>query len=362
MTLTDQHSVSGNVKANIAAVSSAVLYGASSVAIVYVNKLLMTSFSFDYPVFIMASQMTFTILLLELLSLINIINMPKYTLERAKMFALPALFYGVNSVLALSALSNMNPAMYGVLKRCVPVVTLLMSVVIFKKGWPSRLTILSVLMLTLGCVVAGYGDLKFNMLAYTCGALSNVTQAAYLLLVQRLTKGKLTTVESLQLNSINTLPFLILICVTNGEVVKIRTFEQYHSISFIAVFILAISLGCLLNYSLFLCTSLNSALTTSIVGGIKALAQTLLGVFTFGGVSHNLPTFAGLSMSMLGAVFYLYAKYTEHKTKHLVDLKKVMTFSAFEELKDDKELNEMEIKINGVTNQAVFVEMDKRAT
>lgn len=200
------------------------------------------------------------------------------------------------------------------------------------------------------------------MLAYTCGSLSNVTQAAYLLLVQRVTNGKLTTVESLQLNSINTLPFLIMICITNGEVVKLRTFEQFHSISFIVVFFLAISLGCLLNYSLFLCTSLNSALTTSVVGGLKALAQTVLGVFTFGGVSHNLPTFAGLSMSTLGALFYLYAKYKEHKTKHLGDLKKVMTFSAFEELKDAKEINEMELKINGVTNQAVFVEIDKRAT
>ena len=99
--------------------------------------------------------MLFTIIALEILSIIGVIDMPKYTLERGKMFALPALFYGLNSVLALSALSHMNIALYGVLKRCVPLATMVFSVLILKKGWPSIQTIGSVLFLTLGCIIAG---------------------------------------------------------------------------------------------------------------------------------------------------------------------------------------------------------------
>ena len=134
---------------------AAFLYGTCSVLIAFINKLLMTTFAFDYPVFIMASQMLFTIVILEILSFFNKVNMPKYTLERGKMFALPALFYGLNSVLALSALSHMNIALYGVLKRCVPIVTMVLSVIILNKGWPSRLTMASVFLLTGGCIVAG---------------------------------------------------------------------------------------------------------------------------------------------------------------------------------------------------------------
>lgn len=149
--------LTGSIGHNVASVFSAVLYGSCSVMIAFVNKLLMTTYEFDYPVFIMMSQMLFTIILLEILSLpcIGVLSMPRYTIERGKMFALPALFYGINSVLALSALSHMNIALYGVLKRCVPLVTMVLSVLILGKGWPSKLTMGSVLFLTSGCIIAG---------------------------------------------------------------------------------------------------------------------------------------------------------------------------------------------------------------
>lgn len=149
--------ITDRIGLNVASILSAVLYGTCSVMIAFVNKLLMTTFEFNYPIFIMASQMLFTIVVLEVLSmpLVRIINMPRYTLERGKMFALPAMFYGINSVLALSALSHMNIALYGVLKRCVPLITLVLSTFILRKGWPSKLTIGSVVSLTVGCIIAG---------------------------------------------------------------------------------------------------------------------------------------------------------------------------------------------------------------
>ena len=143
------------IGSNVASCFAAVLYGSCSVSIAFINKLLMTTLGFDYPVFIMIVQMLFTIIVLEILSLMRVIEMPKYTLERGKMFAFPALFYGLNSVLALSALSHMNIALYGVLKRCVPMVTMVLSVLILKKGWPSVQTMGSVLFLTVGCIIAG---------------------------------------------------------------------------------------------------------------------------------------------------------------------------------------------------------------
>ncbi|XP_045213828.2 putative UDP-sugar transporter DDB_G0278631 [Mercenaria mercenaria] len=349
---TCSHSWFSDFSHNVASVFAAVLYGTCSVLIAFINKLLMTTYEFDFPVFIMMSQMLFTIIILEILSLpcIGIISMPRYTLERGRMFALPALFYGINSVLALSALSHMNIALYGVLKRCVPLVTMVLSVLILKKGWPSRLTMGSVVFLTLGCVVAGYGDLTFNLLGYTCGVLSNVAQSVYLLLVQQVTNGKLSTVESLQLNSINTLPFLAVFCLLNQEIHHMQDYPYFSHWSFIVVFFLAISLGCLLNYSLFLCTSLTSALTTSVVGGLKALAQTLLGIFTFGGVSRNISTAVGISMSVSGGLTYIFAKYRENRKKHTVDLRKIMSFSTAEDLKTLQENGKLK---NGVSTDSV---------
>jgi len=186
--------------------------------------------------------------------------------------------------------------------------------------------------------------MSFDPVGYACGALSNVAQATYLILVQRATNGKLSSVESLQLNSINTLPFLILLTVLKGEISDMRSYDQFHSVSFYVVFFLAISCGCLLNYSLFLCTMMTSAITTSVVGGIKALTQTIIGIFTFGGVSHNLPTALGISMSVTGGLSYIFAKYRESVSKKGVDLRKIMSFSTAEDLKVMKTAN----KTNGV--------------
>ena len=140
---------------NAASCGAALLYGACSISMSFINKFLMTSLKFDYPVFIMIIQMLFTITVLEILSIFGVISMPKYTLKRGKMFALPALFYGLNSVFSLSALSHMNIALYGVLKRCGPMVTVLFSVLVFKQGWPSLRTTGSVVFLTIGCIIAG---------------------------------------------------------------------------------------------------------------------------------------------------------------------------------------------------------------
>lgn len=135
--------------------SAAVLYGSCSVFIALLNKTLMTTLSFNFPIFIMLSQMVFTIVALEILTIFKIIQIPRYTLERGKTFALPALFYGLNSILALNALGHMNVAMYGVLKRCVPLSTLVFSVLILKKSCPSKPTVMAIFLLTSGCFVAG---------------------------------------------------------------------------------------------------------------------------------------------------------------------------------------------------------------
>lgn len=180
---------------------------------------------------------------------------------------------------------------------------------------------------------AGYGDLKFNWLAYTRGALSNVSQSLYLLLVQRYCERDISTVETLQLNSMNTLPFLILYMLLNGELFQVAKYTTDSPLSFFVVFLLAISMGCLLNYTLFLCTSLTSALTTSVVGGLKAMVQTLVGLFTFGGISHNYPTYIGISMNLSGGVWYIYEKYSEGQRSGAgsTTLRKITSLSTAED-------------------------------
>lgn len=308
---------------------AAFFYGFCSISSAFVTKTLMDTLDFDFPVIIMVSQMIFTIVLLELASFFNVIALPAYTMKRGLSFLWPSLFYGVNSVLALSALSHMNIAMYGVLKRCVPLSTMVLSVVILRQNWPSVWTGVTVSLLSIGCVIAGYGDLTFNLVAYSCGIASNFTQAVYLLLVQRFTQHhQLSTLETLQLNCFNSLPILALTATLNGELGSVGSYPLAEHPFFFLVFLCTVSVGMLLNYSLFLCTGLTSALTTSVVGGLKAMVQTLLGLITFGGVSHNLPTYVGITMNLVGGTGYIAVKYKENDKKLHKGIHKVMSFSS----------------------------------
>ncbi|KAK7498303.1 hypothetical protein BaRGS_00010563 [Batillaria attramentaria] len=317
------------IETMIRGIAAAAFYGVCSVSSAFISKSLMDTLDFDYPVIIMVTQMILTIAVLETLSLLGVISLPPYTLKRGMSFLWPALFYGVNAVLALSALSHMNIAMYGVLKRCVPLSILILSSMILKQGWPSRLIMLTVSLLCIGCIIAGYGDLTFNLAAYTCGTLSNFTQAMYLLLVQRHSQHhKLTTTETLQLNCYNSLPILLLAAVVNGELQEVWDYSVADHRLFPAVFFCAISVGMLLNYSLFLCTGLTSALTTSVVGGLKAMAQTMLGLVTFGGVSHNIPTYVGIALNLVGGIGYIAAKYGENNKKLHKEIHRVLSSTS----------------------------------
>ncbi len=53
-----------------------------------------------------------------------------------------------------------------------------------RRRWPDRTILLAVLMVVVGCVVAGVGDLSFQMTGYIFALLSCTAQAAYLLLVE----------------------------------------------------------------------------------------------------------------------------------------------------------------------------------
>lgn len=132
-----------------------VMYGICFVFMVFINKVLMIIFEFDFFVFIMVIQMVFIITFLEVLLCVNLINLFRYIIQRGKSFVLFVFFYGVNLVLGLSVLSYMNVVMYGVLKRCVSLVIMFLFVVVLKKSYFIRVIILFVIFLIMGCVVVG---------------------------------------------------------------------------------------------------------------------------------------------------------------------------------------------------------------
>ena len=163
---------------------------------------------------------------------------------------------------------------------------------------------------------AGYGDLTFDIKTYAHGFASVVSQSLYLILVQKNAKD-MTATETLHLNSYNTLPLLLICCsiFEEHEEAVIQFYTHMDNIWFLILFSTVISVGCALNYLLFQCTTYNSALTTSVTGTLKSIIQTVIGFFTFGGISLNLFTVTGICMNLSGGIWYSIAKYREGRKK-----------------------------------------------
>ncbi|XP_076034843.1 uncharacterized protein LOC143021310 isoform X2 [Oratosquilla oratoria] len=295
--------------------AAAVFYGICSVSMAFLNKAVISTYEFNFPFFIMACQMILTVLFLEFLGLLGKVSLPMYTWKNAKMFLAPSMGYAFHATLSLMALEGMNIPMYGAVKRCTPLVNLVLSVVILRKPRPSLMLFMSILTITAGCFVAVLGDLTFDGFAYSMGGFSVIAQGLYLTLVQQCAENQFSTLEILQLNSYNTLAPFIIMSIILREPERIVKSKYLFDTSFHITYWTLVSMGSVLNYSLFLCTALNSALTTSLVAVAKSVIQTLVGFFVFGGVKYHPLNVTGIVMNTVGGFMYTYTKYQENQNK-----------------------------------------------
>jgi len=127
---------------------------------------------------------------------------------------------------------------------------------------------------------------------------------------QKTEETKLDTFGLMFYNNVLSLPFIALICIL-FEWKELTAFHLWLDFGFQFYFMGSVILAFLLNYFVFLTTTVNSPLTTNITGQIKALVSTFVGLFTFGGVPITPLFIVGLSISTFGGLWYGFVKYTE---------------------------------------------------
>lgn len=82
--------------------------------------------------------MALTMVFLDSLRLIGVISVPPYSLKDGRDFLPASLCFALHATLSLSALHGMNIPMYGAIKRCTPLVSLILSVTLLRKALPSK--------------------------------------------------------------------------------------------------------------------------------------------------------------------------------------------------------------------------------
>jgi solute carrier family 35 protein len=84
----------------------------------------------------------------------------------------------------------------------------------------------------------------------------------------------------------------------------------------------------LLNYTMFLCSTVNSPLATSITGQLKNLLQTLVGLFMFGDVTPTPLLNIGLAVSSFASSWYGYIKVKCSSCSRLLSLSLSLSLSG----------------------------------
>ncbi|KAH0901096.1 hypothetical protein HID58_040599 [Brassica napus] len=135
----------------------------------------------------------------------------------------------------------------------------------------------------------------FTSLAFNLYAITNISfyssllalRTMYLVLVEKSgTEDGLSSIEIMFYNSFLSLPFLSFLIIATGEFPNsvLLLLAKCSYLPFLVILVLSLVMGIVLNFTVFLCTIVNSALTTTIVGVLKGVGSTTQGFVLLGGV------------------------------------------------------------------------------
>ncbi|CAL1280159.1 unnamed protein product [Larinioides sclopetarius] len=325
--LSEKNDASEAEKANLYfwRIVSAVFYGLSSFLVIVVNKIVLTNYKFPSAHALGIGQMTVTILTLYIGRSLNIVKFPSVSSDvPKKIWPLPLFFIG-NLVCGLGGTKHLSLPMFTVLRRFTILMTLIGEYFILhsRQSCPIVATVIAMVG---GAIIAAVDDLSFEVQGYMFVLCNDFFTAANNICVKKkLDARDLGKYGLLFYNALFMIVPLTLLWWYSGEIEKSMAYQRWLDVTFLTSFLLSCFMGFVLMYSTVLCTAYNSALTTTIVGVIKNILVTYIGMYLGGDYIFSWTNFMGLNISMAGSLVYSYITFVQKespKAKSAITVKK----------------------------------------
>jgi solute carrier family 35 len=313
-------------------IGSAVFYGLSSFLITVINKRVLSS-PYKFPSFLVLSlgQLLASIFVLGCGKKLKIVTFPAASPDLIKkIFPLPLIYLG-NMIFGLGGTQALSLPMFAALRRFSVLMTMFLEFYVLKVR-PTTAVQLSVYSMIGGALLAASDDLSFNLEGYAFIMITNALTASNGVFVKKKLSGSdLGTYGLMFYNSVVMLVPAIFVTWIVGDVKDAFEYDQWSDPLFVIQFLLSCIMGFVLNYSTVLCTQHNSALTTTIVGCLKNVSITYIGMFIGGDYIFSWLNCIGINISVMGSLVYTYVTFRKkNKQHHGPDREKLLPASKVE--------------------------------
>ncbi|XP_040282988.1 solute carrier family 35 member D3 [Bufo bufo] len=319
-------------KGRVLGIFVAIAHGVFSGSLNILLKFLISNCHFTFLTLVQCTTSFTAAVTLEVLRRCGKISVPPYGLKLARTFVGVTIFSTLQSTLTLWSLRGLSLPMYVVFKRCLPLVTVLLGVLVLRNGLPSVGVIIAVLITTCGAALAGAGDLSGEVVGYITGVLAVLVHSAFLVIIQKTsTDSEHGPVTAQYIVAITSTPLLLIFSFASLDMIKAWSFPGWKDPAMVCTFIACTLIGCAMNFTTLHCTYINSAVTTSFVGVVKSIVTITVGMLAFDDVAPTSLFIAGVVVNTFGSLIYCVAKYFEMRRQiNYEDLEK-------EAIKDEKE-------------------------